>query len=209
MPTERDRAGERAWSIMLADVVALLLTFFVLGLSMRDLDDGRRIAPLPVDPERPAIALVTQGSVADRATPEISAEADRSFAYLAALLREQGGLATNADIRYDDYQLVVEMADPASSSSSAERSAATELMATYAFLARRFGLEASFRLPARSDEMLAARLVRVSAFQRRLSNELGLADAEVLIAAAGASDGDRLSLTLRTRPPGDRSADPP
>lgn len=208
MRTERDRAGERAWSIMLADVVALLLTFFVLGLSMRDLDGGGRAALLPVDPERPAIALVTRGSVADRATPEISAEADRSFAYLAALLRAQEGLATYTNIKYDEFQLVVEMVDP-TSSSAAGRSAATELMATYAFLARRFALEPSFRLPGRRDETLAARLDRVAAFQRRLSSELGLADAEVLVPAAGEPDGDRLILTLRTRPPDQPSADQP
>lgn len=207
MRTERDRAGERAWSIMLADVVALLLTFFVLGLSMRDLDGGGRAALLPVDPERPAIALVTRGSAADRATPEISAEADRSFAYLAALLRAQEGLATDTDIRYDEFQLVVELVDP--KSSAAGRSAATELMATYAFLARRFALEPSFRLPGRRDETLAARLDRVAAFRRRLSSELGLADAEVLVPAAGEPDGDRLILTLRTRPPDHASADQP
>ena len=74
---------------MLADVVALLLTFFGLGLSMRELDGGPPTTLQPIDPDRPVIALVTRGSVAERATPEISAEADRSFAYLAALLREQ------------------------------------------------------------------------------------------------------------------------
>ena len=93
------------------------------------------------------------------------------------------------------------MADPASSASSAERSAATELMTTYAFLARRFALAASFRLPTRADEPLTARLDRVLAFQRHLARDLGLADAEVVVAAAGEPDGDRLRLSLRTRPP--------
>ncbi len=201
MRTERDLAGQRAWSIMLADVVALLLTFFVLGLSMRELDGGPPTTLLPIDPDRPVIALVTQGSVAERATPEISAEADRSFAYLAALLRAQGGLATVARISYTMFQLNIEMADPASSESSAERSAATELMATYAFLARRFALEASFRLPTLADETLPARLDRVLQFRRQLVRELGLADTEVTVAAAGEPDGDRLRLALRTRPP--------
>lgn len=186
---------------MLADVVALLLTFFVLGLSMRELDGGPPTTLLPIDPDRPVIALVTQGSVAERATPEISAEADRSFAYLAALLRAQGGLATEASISYNTFLLVIEMADPASSASSAERSALTELMATYAFLARRFALEASFRLPTTAGETLPARLDRVFDFRRHLVRELGLAEAEVVIAAAGEPDGDRLHLTLRTRPP--------
>lgn len=210
MRTERDLAGQRAWSIMLADVVALLLTFFVLGLSMRELDGGPPTTLMPIDPDRPAIALVSQGSVAERATPEISAEADRSFAYLAALLREQEGLATNANISYTEFQLNIEMVDPTSSTSSAERSAATELMATYAFLARRFALEASFRLPMRADEALPARLDRALALQRQLARELGLADAEVVVAAADEPNGDRLHLALRTRPPPDAtSTDPP
>lgn len=208
MRTESNLAGQRAWSIMLADVVALLLTFFVLGLSMRELDGGPPTTLLPIDPERPVIALVTQGSVAERATPEISAEADRSFAYLATLLRAQGGLATDASISYSIFQLDVEMADPASSASSAERSALTELMATYAFLARRFALEASFRLPTIADETLPARLDRVLTFRHQLARELGLADAEVIVAAAGEPDGDRLRLALRTRPPRPGAASP-
>lgn len=201
MRTERDLAGQRAWSIMLADVVALLLTFFVLGLSMRELDGGPPTTLLPIDPDRPVIALVTQGNVAERATPEISAEADRSFAYLAALLRAQGGLATKASISYTTFQLNIELADPAASASSAERSALTELMATYAFLARRFALEASFHLPTMAGETLPARLDRVLEFRRQLVRELGLAEAEVVVAAAGEPDGARLRLTLRTRPP--------
>jgi hypothetical protein len=210
MRAERHLAGQRAWSIMLADVVALLLTFFVLGLSMRELDGGPATGLMPIDPDRPVIALVMQGNVAERAAPEISAEADRSFAYLAALLREQGDLATSANISYTEFQLNIDMADPASSASSAERSALTELMATYAYLARRFALQASFRLPTRVDETLPARLDRVLAFQHRLTQELGLVDAEVVVAAAGEPDGDRLRLALRTQPPpGDTLTNPP
>lgn len=211
MRTDRQGRSGRAWLFMLADVVALLLTFFALGLSMRDLDGGKPAVPRPMGAEPAAIALLTRGSATEHATPEISVEADRSFAYLAALLREQGGLATNAKIIYDDFQLVVDMSDPASAASPAERGVAMEHLATYAFLARRFALEASFLLPAASGEMLAARLDRAASFGRRLGRELGLDDAEVIVAAAGGPKDGRLRLALRTRPPetaGNGSIDP-
>ncbi len=199
MRTEREGAGGRGWLLMLADVVALLLTFFVLGLSMRDLDGEKRTAQPLTGSAPAAIDLVARGSAAERATPEISREADRSFAYLAALLREQGVLATHTNIRYDNFQLTVDLLDPAAAASPAERGVAMELLATYGFLARRFALEASFLLPALDGEPLAARLDRASAFRRRLEKELGLQGAEVVVAAAAGPEDGRLRLALRTR----------
>jgi len=198
----RDTAAPRggSWTLMLADVVALMLAFFVLSFSMREMvGSERREAPSLAGGALAAEAVAGGGGAAAPArgrplalapdagrtaeqlrAPERAAAAVPSLAYLAALVQGDGSAASPSRVWHDDTMLVVELeALPDDGLAEPLRRSLVRL----AFLARRFDLELAVAVPAGGERSLGGRAAHALELRRRLAEVTGLAAPEVTFAA--------------------------
>lgn len=178
---------------MLADIVALLLAFFVLSFSMRELVPTE---PSPTLPQPETVALLEALSSNQHSALEQERASSPSFAYLAAIIEanSRDGLAEDA-IWHDDTRLVIRLPGEVESSSDAADAAARELLLALAFLARRFDLDLTLDLPAAPVLGIERNLERTVAIRAWLGETTGLTVTEITFAAATRA-GD-----LSDRPP--------
>jgi flagellar motor protein MotB len=213
----RDTAAPRggSWTLMLADVVALMLAFFVLSFSMREMIGSERAeAPSIADGVlaaeavagggdaaapahgRPLALAPDQGRTAEQLrAPERTAAAVPSLAYLAAIVQGDGSAPSPSRIWHDDTMLVVELEALLDDglTEPLRRS-----LVTLAFLARRFDLDVAVAVPAGGDRGLGERAAHALELRRRLAEATGLAAPEVTFAApAGAAAPTGLLPPLR------------
>ena len=172
--------------MMLADVVALLLAFFVLSFSMRELDAVvDRRAPLDRDS---VVAPASLGAVETAPSDQLRA-IDRpaaslpSFAYLTALILDAHDTLSADELGHDDTMLTVDL--PATLSPETDSELA-RLLLTLAFLARRFDLELAIDLRAEIEPDLEARAARALELQAWLSQATGAATTELTFIAGNA-----------------------
>ncbi len=164
---------------MLADIVALMLAFFVLSFSMRELVDGERrppSAPPLVDPATvggaadaghggsaqgagtPLALTPRQGGPAERLrAPERAAADAPSLAYLAAILRGDGAEPALQRVRHDATRLVVDLPITHDAGTTRLVDPARRPLLALAFLAGRFDLDLAIAMPEGSAPTLAGR----------------------------------------------------
>ncbi len=189
--------GNGGWTLILADTVALMLAFFVLSFSMREMiDDGPRPpgteavagASTAAEPREgsPSTPAPIAGRSADQLqAPEQAAAGAPSFVYLAAILEREAGGPAPAAVRHDESGLVVPL--PAFTAESPAVETLPRPLLALAFLARRFDLDLQVAIPASAAESLARRTERAMRLRDRLAAVTGLAAAEITFAAAPAS----------------------
>jgi hypothetical protein len=176
----------RAWTIMLADVVALMLAFFVLSFSMRELVPiGPARAPL--EPE--AVAAFEAPLADQRRELEQERAATPAFAYLAAIIEANSRHALADAIWHDDTRLVVRLPGTVDTSDYAADAAAREVLLALAFLARRFDLDLALSAPRRPGGTLEEGLERAAAIRAWLGETTGLTLDEVSFTAAATGAG--------------------
>lgn len=179
---------------MLADVVALLLAFFVLSFSMRELDPVDRAAALDRDTVMAPVALgavETAPSDQLRAIEQPAASLP-SFTYLSALILDAHETLRADQLGNDDTMLTVDLPGEMSPETDSELA---RLLLTLAFLARRFDLELAVDLPADREADLEARAERALALRAWLAEVTGSASGEVTFIA-----GDEAPGGLQRRP---------
>lgn len=220
---------------MLADVVALMLAFFVLTFSMRDIvEGGRRTGDSqPVEHGLLIDGVTTGGSAADplaaplalappggRAvdqlqSPEQTTGGAPSFAYLAAALEGAGIRMGRTASWHDDSMLVVALPEEPNDAAGQLAAAARQPLLAMAFLARRFELTLAVALPPDDGGSVAERAAQALRVRDWLADVTGTAAAEVTFAATGtpaASDsavGAGRALLLAKPTTGDRQAGSP
>jgi hypothetical protein len=167
---------------MLADIVALLLAFFVLSFSMRELVPTE---PSPTLRQSEAVAPLEALSSDQLSTQEQERASSPSFAYLAAIIEanSRGGLADDA-IWHDDTRLVIRLPGEVETSGDAAGAASRELLLALAFLARRFDLDLALDLPASPERRIEGNLERTLAIRAWLGETTGLTLNETTFAAA-------------------------
>jgi hypothetical protein len=168
---------------MLADVVALLLAFFVLSFSMRELDPVDHQAPLERDT---VVAPAALGAVETAPSDQLRAierpaASLPSFTYLTALILDAHETLGPDQLDHDDAMLTVELPGDISPETDSELA---RLLLTLAFLARRFDLELAVDLPADQEAGLEARVERSLALRTWLAEATGSASGEVTFLAA-------------------------
>ncbi len=176
---------------MLADVVALLLAFFVLSFSMRELDPVDHQVPLERDT---VVAPAALGAVETAPSDQLRAierpaASLPSFTYLTALILDAHETLWPDKVDHDDAMLTVELPGDISPETDSELS---RLLLTLAFLARRFSLELAVDLPAGregdhaadQEADLEARVQRSLALRAWLVEATGSANGEVTFPAA-------------------------
>lgn len=91
--TEGGEAGTPIWLVSFADLVGLMLAFFVMIFSMSHIDEGRlRELAGRIDLVRESIPGTTGATEkAERNAPQVETELGEDLGYLGALLREQLG----------------------------------------------------------------------------------------------------------------------
>ena len=171
--------------MMLADVVALLLAFFVLSFSMRELDSVDRHAPLERDS---VVAPANLGAVETAPSDQLRAierpaASLPSFTYLTALILDAHDTLSADELGHDDTMLTVDL--PAALSPETDSELA-RLLLTLAFLARRFDLELAIDLPAQSESDLQGRASRALELRAWLTKATGAATTEVSFIAGAA-----------------------
>lgn len=172
---------------MLADVVALMLTFFVLGFSMR--------VPAPEWQTGTAAEEMPRGRLA---APTLTADAMPPLAYLAAIIEAEGAQARLLSLRHDDARLIATLAGEPPGPATVRAGDGWSPLGTMAFLARRYGLDLALTLPSAMDAGDATRLL---ALRDRLVRTAGLADVEIVFPAASRSAAAEWSVALAARPP--------
>lgn len=206
------QARQGVWTLMLADVVALMLAFFVLGFSMRVMLPTAG-APLPVvqDPEA-ALAALERWAEDSHTTAERPSGPAPPFAYLAAILGDLAADGTAPLIRHDGNRLVVVIGSGPPALAAPDDRPTRDLLLNMAFLARRFGLALSLTLPGPAgtdDDPLQANLALAAGLQAWLSRETRHAPPEVVVEAAAPADrasssdaapGLRIALVRRPLP---------
>jgi len=202
----------RGWTIMLADIVALMLAFFVLGFSMRVLVPSPGAPLVVAEDATAALAALERWSTESLTTAGRPSGPMPPFPYLAALLDRLLIEAPQASVRHDESRLMLTLdGDPSTTAEGGGRRA-RDLLLAMAFLARRFDLDLSVTMPGRRAEPLATQLSRAQALQARLSAatrhvapEVILAPATTLAAVTTSGDGlgpaaARWQAELRRRP---------
>ena len=215
MPHDTAAPRGGSWTLMLADVVALMLAFFVLSFSMREMiGSERREAPSVADGALAAEAVAGGGDAAAPArgrplalapdegrtaeqlrAPERAAASGPPLAYLAAIVQGDGSAPSPSRVWHDDTMLVVELeALPEDGLAAPLRRSLIAL----AFLARRFDLELAVAVPAGGERSLGERAAHALELRRRLAEATGLVAPEITFAAPlGAAAPTGLLLPLR------------
>ena len=191
---------------MLADVVALMLAFFVLTFSMRELvdDDQRSSSGQPIvsaarlaepvamagaathpDLGLPLALAPAESRTADQLrAPEREAANAPPLAYLAAIIQGDGSTPPLSRVWHDDTMLVVGLPDLPDDSGEPRDDAVLRPLMPLASLARRFDLDLAVGLPADSEATLAERVARAMRLRQRIVDATGFAAApEVTFAA--------------------------
>jgi hypothetical protein len=101
-------SSPRGWTILLADMVALMLAFFVLAFSMREL--GRAgWRGIRAGRHGPALAVQGEGRLDELAAPEMRTAVAPPLAYLAAIIEGSHASLSADRIRHDDAMLSVDL----------------------------------------------------------------------------------------------------
>jgi flagellar motor protein MotB len=187
MPVDARLPTAGAWTIMLADIVALLLAFFVLSFSMRELVPTK---PSPTLQQPEAVAALEALSSNQHTALEQERASSPSFAYLAAIIEanSRDRLADDA-IWHDDTRLVVRLPGEVEGSGDAADAGSRELLLALAFLARRFDLDLALDLPGSPEHEIERNLERTLAIRAWLGETTGLRLNETTFAAAAAGGG--------------------
>ena len=186
------------WTIMLADVVGLMLAFFVLSFSMRELVP---VDPVPATPQEDTVAVLEAPSMDQLRALEQERASSPAFAYLAAII-EANSVPAQADrVWHDDTRLVVRLPGRFDERAVAGEAGVRELLLTLAFLARRFDLDLTLDAPRRADETIEQSLEQAAALRAWLVETAGLDRLEVSYdrstAAAAAAEGFRAAINAR------------
>lgn len=205
MRREATTPAPRAWTIMLADVVGLMLSFFVLSFSMRELVP---IEPSPAPPQVETVAALETPALDQLRALEQERASSPSFAYLAAIIEANSRHAERAGVWHDDTRLVVRLPDTAGSpdiegrSEVAADAASREVLLALAFLARRFDLDLALDVPGGTTRTIDQSLERAAAIGIWLGETAGIGPTEVTFdrAPAGAGGPAGLVAALQARP---------
>ena len=185
MRLEATAFAPRAWTIMLADVVALMLAFFVLSFSMREFVPIEP-APAPLQPE--AVAALEAPSAEQHRELEQERASAPAFAYLAAIVEAHSRHALSGAIWHDDTRLAVRLPGTIDTSDHAADVAAREVLLALAFLARRFDLDLALTAPRPPGDTLEGGLEQAAAIRAWLGETTGLELDEVSFAPTAWSD---------------------
>lgn len=171
---------------MLADIVALMLAFFVLSFSMREF--------VPIEPARaplqPEVVAALEAPSSDqRRELEQERAATPAFAYLAAIVETNSRQALSGAIWHDDTRLVVRLPGTVDTSDYAADTASREVLLALAFLARRFDLDLALNAPRRPGDTHEEGLERAAAIRAWLGETTGLTLDEVSFEPADTDAG--------------------
>jgi hypothetical protein len=186
MASDRMAHRSNGWMMMLADIIALMLAFFVLAFSMREMTSsdsrpegrpanrpvGMAIAPIPGTPiaegtvPAPLARAPVDGHAIDQLqAPEHQAAGPPALAYLAAVLRQGGGGWVPEGIFHDETMLTVALPQgdgPRGDGLRAEAvvSGLRPLLLPLAHLASRFDLDLAIDMPHSGVGGLDAQVAR-------------------------------------------------
>jgi hypothetical protein len=201
-------SASNGWTLMLADVVALMLAFFVLSFSMREMVDGGRpagdsqsvehgqlIEGVPAgggtilsEAAMPLSLSSPDGRVADQLRALEQAASDTPpVAYLAAIVQGVGPGTAPVGVRHDDTALLVELPEGPDDDAAPIATAARQLLLAMAFLARRFDLALAVALPADGGRSMAERVSQALLVRDWLAAVTGEVVPEVTFAASNAA----------------------
>jgi len=188
----------RSWTIMLADVIGLMLAFFVLSFSMRELVPTD---PVPAPPQPDTVAVLDAPLLDQLHALEQERASSPSFAYLAAII-EANGTGTRPDpIWHDDTRLAVRLPGMVHSTAIAADAGTRELLLTLAFLARRFDLDLSIDAPRAPGQTIERSLEEAAAIRTWFVETAGLARMEMTFyrppPATSPADGFLAALNAR------------
>ena len=196
---------------MLADVVGLMLAFFVLSFSMRELVP---IEPTPSLPDVETLAVLETPALDQLRALEQERASSPSFAYLAAIIEANSRHAERADVWHDDTRLAVRLPDTLGNpeiednpSTEGRRepapdAASRELLLALAFLARRFDLDLAVDVPGGAAWSIDQNLDRAASIGAWLVETAGIGPTEITFdrAPAGAAAPAGLVAALQARP---------
>lgn len=210
--------GSSGWMMLLADIVALMLAFFVLAFSMRTLTIGDRM-PVDSSPDRVAdatIALVggtpvgegtlptplarspVEGQAVDQLqAPEQQATGGRALAYIAAILEHGADDWLPDSIWLDETMLVVALPHDGDLGDSAIGAAMRPPLLALAHLARRFDLDLAIDLPQAVAVGLDAQMAQALDVRAWLAEVAAVATPEVTF---GLVRADVMDVDLADRP---------
>lgn len=171
---------------MLADVIGLLLAFFVLSFSMRDFVP---IDPTPVPAQREAIAVLEAAATDQLRELEQERASAPSFAYLAAIMETNSRHPLTNAIWHDDTRLVLQLPGKLDTSRDPADVASRETLLALAFLARRFDLDLALRARREPGATLEDSLVRAATIRAWLGETTGLTLNEMSFARPATAGG--------------------
>lgn len=169
---------------MLADIVALMLAFFVLSFSMRELVP---IEPAPAPLSMEVVAVLEAPSPSQLRASEQERASAPAFAYLAAIIEANSRHPLGDAVWHDDTRLVIRLPGEVDSSNTAADAASREVLLALAFLARRFDLDLALDAPAGPGPGIAGNLERAAALRAWLGETAGLALTEITFASPAAA----------------------
>lgn len=183
---------------MLADVVGLMLAFFVLSFSMREFVP---IDPAPAPPQVDAVAVLEAPLLDQLRSLERERAARPSFAYVAAIIEANSRQGALDDVWHDDTRLVVRLPGTIDSRAVTVDPSSRDLLLSLAFLARRFDLDLTVEAPRDHDESIERLLQQAAAIRAWLVETVGLDRIEITYnRRVGSADAGALRVALDARP---------
>jgi flagellar motor protein MotB len=176
MRPEATTNAARSWTIMLADIIGLMLAFFVLSFSMRELVPNDPVsAPPPAD----NVAVLDAPLLDQLHAMEQERASSPSFAYLAAIIEANSVQAMADALWHDDTRLAVRLPGKLDTTAIALDAGARELLLTLAFLARRFDLDLTLDAQRASGQTIEQSLEQATAIRDWLAETAGLDRMEI------------------------------
>jgi flagellar motor protein MotB len=226
MASDGMACGSNGWMMMLADIVALMLAFFVLAFSMREMNSGEH-PPDGRPPDRAAgiaIAAVDGTPAAEGTVPaplarspvdghaidQLQAPAHQAagppaLAYLAAILRHGHDGWVPDSIWHDENMLTVALPNHADLDDEPIGNGMRPLLLSLAHLAGRFGLDLAIDTPHGAAAGLDEQVAQALRLRVWLADAAATATPEVTFGivragAVGADPADRPRVALIVRP---------
>jgi|GEM_PF-1949661 len=199
MRLDATAGAPRSWTIMLADVIGLMLAFFVLSFSMRELVPTD---PVPAPPQPDTVAVLDAPLLDQLHALEQERASSPSFAYLAAIIEANGTDTRPDSIWHDDTRLAIRLPGRVDSTTIAVHAGTRELLLTLAFLARRFDLDLTIDVPRPPGRTIERSLEEAAAIRAWLVETAGLARMEMTFyrPRSATSPADSFLAALNARP---------
>jgi hypothetical protein len=213
MPSDDVVSGSSGWTMLLADIVALMLAFFVLAFSMRAMTNGDRLPDgSPADRVAGAIiapvgdTLVGEGAVPtplarspvdgqavdQLRAPEQQTTGGRMLAYIAAILEHGADGWLPERIWLDEGMLMVTLPHDVDQDDGAVSASMRPPLLSLAHLAKRFDLDLAIDLPQAAAVGLDAQMALALRVRAWLADAGAAATPEMTfgIVRADGVDGD-------------------